>query len=156
MSDTLVISPQKAAFEASTKLHLKWDAKLTDRELEIGKQVAFGYTQREAATIFYRSPLTIANTLRNIFRKVGARNIAEFAAWIWCREFKVTLIMSESRRKIITLAMIVLFLAFDLIPGHEVIRTRSIRGRAGRISEMRSSRGRRSDDAFEFDYLPNI
>jgi len=154
MSDTLTISPIRAAFEASAGLHLKWDAELTDRELEIGKQVAFGYTQREAATIFFRSPLTIANTLRNAFRKVGARNIAEFSAWLWCKEFNVTLIISEGRRKIMTVAMIALFLVFDLIPGHEVIRTRALRSKTAR-TEARCSGGRRTE-SIDFDYIPNI
>src|SRR5512133_2273113 len=96
------------AFNASTKIRLNWDAQLSDLEYRVSEQAVYGYTQDEVATIFHRSRFTITNTLRRVFRKTGARNIAELGVWVWCREFKVTMIISEGKRKVIAGLMILL------------------------------------------------
>jgi DNA-binding CsgD family transcriptional regulator len=100
----------------TSKSRLKFDANLSDREFEICEQVILGHTQLEVAEIFIRSPHTIYQTVRNAFRRTGARNISELSVWYWCRKFNVTMIISERKRRIITTALLILFALHDFMP----------------------------------------
>lgn len=150
MNGTLTISPLRAAFEAATKLHLIWDARLTEREEEISRQVAYGLTQTEAAEVFNRSSYTVSNTLRNVFRKVGARNIAELTVWYWCRKVGRAIDFSQPKRRIIPMLFLMLFLFYEFQPVKgDIVRRTSRQSRT-----ETKCRGRRVDS--DNDYLPEF
>jgi DNA-binding CsgD family transcriptional regulator len=50
---------------------------LTDRELQVLKRVAGGSSNREISEALHISQSTVATHVRNIFRKIGARNRTE-------------------------------------------------------------------------------
>jgi DNA-binding CsgD family transcriptional regulator len=103
-------------YKIDSALHLNMDAELSDRENEICEQVILGNTQLETSEIFFRSPFTISQTIRNAFTKTGARNIMELGVWYWCKKFNVTMIVSERKRKIIAISLLLFFAIHDLVP----------------------------------------
>jgi DNA-binding NarL/FixJ family response regulator len=58
-------------------------APLTDRELEVARLVAAGWTNADIAAELFISPGTAKTHVANIQRKLGARNRVGIAAWAW-------------------------------------------------------------------------
>ncbi|MEU6477921.1 response regulator transcription factor [Streptomyces sp. NPDC047017] len=56
---------------------------LTQRELDVVRLVARGYTNEEVAAELYVTHSTVKTHLGNIQRKLAARNRVEIAAWAW-------------------------------------------------------------------------
>src|SRR5215471_20432368 len=56
---------------------------LTDRELDIVRQVALGRTNAEIAAALYVSLSTVKTHLASVQTKLGVRNRVEIAAWAW-------------------------------------------------------------------------
>lgn len=56
---------------------------LTDRELDVIRQVAQGRTNAEVAENLYVTQATVKTHLANVQRKLGVRNRVEIAAWAW-------------------------------------------------------------------------
>ena len=124
--------------------HLNFEANLSDRENEICEQVILGNTQIETSEIFCRSFFTISQTIRNAFIKTGARNISELGVWYWCKKFNVTMVISERKRRIITITLAILFSIHDLAP---IIK--SDFKEASRL-ELRISRNKREDNPNDY------
>lgn len=118
-----------ATLSRTSKLHLNFDARLSERESEICEQVILGHTQMEASELFHLSPFTISQTIRNSFRKTGARNISELGVWHWCKKFNVTMVISDRMRKIIPVVLLALFLTCEFTPTTELKSRRNRRGR---------------------------
>ncbi|ONF74990.1 response regulator [Amycolatopsis keratiniphila] len=56
---------------------------LTERELDVVRQVAQGRTNSEIATDLFVSQATVKTHLANVQRKLAVRNRVEIAAWAW-------------------------------------------------------------------------
>jgi DNA-binding NarL/FixJ family response regulator len=56
---------------------------LTDRELDVVRQVARGRTNSEIAADLYVTQATVKTHLANVQRKLAVRNRVEIAAWAW-------------------------------------------------------------------------
>ncbi|WP_424186984.1 response regulator transcription factor [Actinokineospora sp. G85] len=56
---------------------------LTDRELDVVRQVARGRTNDEVAADLHVTPATVKTHLANVQRKLVVRNRVEIAAWAW-------------------------------------------------------------------------
>lgn len=71
--------PAPSATRATTRL----TEPLTQRELDVVRLVARGYTNEEVAAKLYVTHSTVKTHLGNIQRKLTARNRVEIAAWAW-------------------------------------------------------------------------
>jgi DNA-binding NarL/FixJ family response regulator len=58
-------------------------AKLTDRELDVVREVARGLTNAEIATALFLSLSTVKTHLASVQGKLDARNRVEIASWAW-------------------------------------------------------------------------
>jgi DNA-binding CsgD family transcriptional regulator len=56
---------------------------LTDREIDMVRQVAQGRTNSEIAADLYVPQATVKTNLANVQRKLAVRNRVEIAAWAW-------------------------------------------------------------------------
>jgi DNA-binding CsgD family transcriptional regulator len=55
---------------------------ITDRELEVVKLLAVGYSNKEIAEILYLSVRTVKNHVGNVFRKVDIETRVELIGWL--------------------------------------------------------------------------
>jgi DNA-binding NarL/FixJ family response regulator len=82
----MLISPQLTVrlLRHLTTAHQPADpAALTDRELDVVRLIARARTNVEIATELFISPGTVKTHIKNIQRKIGARNRVAIAAWAW-------------------------------------------------------------------------
>ena len=61
-------------------------AGLTNRQLDVAKLVARGYTNAEIAAELFISVGTVKTHLGSVHTKLNARNRVEVAAWAWERK----------------------------------------------------------------------
>jgi DNA-binding CsgD family transcriptional regulator len=106
-------------------------------ERDYTEQLVAGLTKKEMAPIFYRSVRTIENTIRNVYKKTGCRNVAELSSWYWCKLVNATVDTTQPKRKIIlTYMFLLLFGGHEFLSKVDVMRT----SRASRGIEIRLSR----------------
>jgi len=63
--------------------------KLTKREKEITKFLAWGSTKKEIAMHLFISTRTVENHTRNIFEKTGCNKVNELSAWWFCHHYRI-------------------------------------------------------------------
>jgi DNA-binding NarL/FixJ family response regulator len=54
---------------------------LTPRQAEVARLLALGFTVREIAVMWCRSPKTVGRALENAHQRLGTRNAAALACW---------------------------------------------------------------------------
>lgn len=101
---------------------------LTKTENEIAQLVALGYIKKEIADKKYVSEHTVHAHLRNIRKKLGARNIADIT-----REY----ILSLEHPKLLFRAMLFLTLQLGIILGADDIDLRKPSQRTARVRTTR-------------------
>ncbi|MFE1175089.1 response regulator [Streptomyces sp. NPDC058773] len=74
---------ENAGFRPAARATTRLTDPLTQRELDVVRLVARGYTNEEVAAELYVTPSTVKTHLGNIQRKLAARNRVEIAAWAW-------------------------------------------------------------------------
>lgn len=115
-------------------------AKLTPRENEMAEYLAWGATKKDIANLLTLSTRTVENTARSIFEKTGVTKVNELAAWWFCSHFNISFELSPMKRKLASLAMLLL-IVFQLFNPDEF----NMRAR-------RAKRARKSETEF-VDYL---
>lgn len=126
------------------------NVELTKRELEIAELFAWGASKQEVAERLFISERTVENHARNIYEKTDCGKVNELSAWWFCVNFKISFSLSPLKRKIISLAL--LLISIPQIHGNnndEMIRparpNTSISARTGR-----SRRRNENDFIIEF------
>lgn len=111
------------------------EAHLSKREIEVSQWLAYGFSDKEIAAKLFVSFDTIRTHHKNIYAKIGARNLADLTRWF----FKI-----ETRQWLaIALLVLVVGMEFYHIPA---LRNRTIR--APRAA-FRSSVARNNSKTFE-------
>jgi DNA-binding CsgD family transcriptional regulator len=94
---------------------------LTRRELEIAEYVAWGASQKEIASLLYIDNDTVANHLKNIYRKLGITKATELSAWYFCHQFNISSSLSPLKRKIIAITLLVILLPSEVMVANATI-----------------------------------
>lgn len=84
------------------------NVELTSRESEIAELFAWGASKKEIAEHLFISERTVENHARNIYEKTGCGKVNELSAWWFCVNFKISFSLSPLKRKIISLALLLL------------------------------------------------
>ncbi len=121
---------------------------LSNREREIGELLAWGAAKKEVADMLHISESTVANTARSIYEKLEIQKATELSVWWFCTRFSIPFDMSPLKKAIAAAILILAMLPAEL----EAIR--SLRSGRRTMSEYRTARRKRNDDAF--NYLPLI
>jgi len=116
--------------------------KLTPRENQMAEYLAWGATKKEIANFLTISTRTVENTARSIFEKTGVTKVNELAAWWFCSNFNISMDLSPMKRRIASMAMLLLVVFQLFNPNESNMRAR------------RAKRVRKSETEY-IDYLNN-
>lgn len=114
---------------------------LTRRELEIAEYVAWGAAQKEIASLLFIDNDTVANHLKNIYRKLEITKATELAAWYFCRRFNISASLSPLKRKIMAFTLLLILLPTEIITANTTI----VRPAMSRPVRARVRTGRRNE-----------
>ena len=85
-------------------------ARLTKRESEVAKWIAWGATKKEVADALNLSVDTIGNHARNIYEKIGCGTVNGLSAWWFCKTYHISFDLSPLKRRIASTSMVALLL----------------------------------------------
>lgn len=89
---------------------MRKDAELTPRETEVAELLAWGAAKKEVADQLFISVRTVENTARNIYEKIGIQKATELCVWWFCTHCGVSFDLSPIKRKIVSIAIILITL----------------------------------------------
>ena len=124
---------------------------LTRREKEFVYLLAWGWEKKEVADYYDVSPITVTNTIANVYNRLGVRNIGELSALWFCNQH-TELENNKPIFKIIKGVRKVAFMLLVLIGVNEFIENNSDMMRA-RTRSTRSARSGRVRRVKEFEYI---
>lgn len=126
---------------------------LTRRELEVAEYVAWGATQKEIANTLFIDNDTVANHLKNIYRKLQISKATELSAWYFCQQYHIPTTLSPLKRKISVMLLLLLLIPTEIITASNTM----VRTPATRTVSARPTRTKRNElniydhDNTEFD-----
>lgn len=91
------------------EMRMNLNARLTKRENQIAKFLAWGATKKETAAHFFLSERTVENHCRSIFQKTCVNTVNELSAWWFCKEFKISLDLSPRTRSVIASVLLLIY-----------------------------------------------
>jgi DNA-binding CsgD family transcriptional regulator len=112
---------------------------LTYRQYEVAERLSWGAIKKEVANDLHISVRTVENHTREIYEKLGIRNVAALSALYFCSRFNISLELSPLTRQALATMLLIVFCACMTIE----VNTPYLRAR--RIEEIRE-RPRRNDD----------
>lgn len=125
--------------------------KLTKREEQIAELLAWGAAKKEVPDLLPvkpgRGPIaiqTVENTVRNIYEKLGIQKVNELSAWYFVTHFSIPASLNPLKRKIISIALLLIILPCEFSSLSYFIRPGSTRSRTCRSF---SARIRRKDES---------
>lgn len=122
------------------------EAKLTKREAQVGKLLAWGACKKTVADRLFISVHTVENHVRNIFVKTECRSVNEFSAWYFCTHFGISMELSPLRN-VIAIFLLTIYLSGDVTHNLDIFtKTRSTRTTAIIRKKVRNNRE-------ELDYI---
>lgn len=92
------------------KVAMRKEAELTPRETEVAELLAWGAAKKEVADQLFISVRTVENTARNIYEKINIQKATELCVWWFCTHCGVSFDLSPIKRKIISIAIILITL----------------------------------------------
>lgn len=116
---------------------------LTRREMQITEYVAWGAAQKEIASMLFIDNDTVANHLKNIYRKLNITKATELAAWYFCSHYNIPLTMSPIKKKICSAILLLILLPSEIYAHHQMIRAKTVK--TLRSSTRARSRSRRNE-----------
>lgn len=84
---------------------------LSQKEIYIARLIAWGYTQKEIAAKLFRSELTIATHLKNIYQQLGIHKETDLTRWYIFREYSIA---DNPFKKVLAIMFLVLSLTMVL------------------------------------------
>lgn len=133
--------------------------KLTRREEQIAELIAWGAAKKDVPDLLPVKPgrgpisiLTVENTVRNIYEKLGIQKVSELSVWYFCTHYNISLDLSPIKRQVATLSMLLLIAFMEVTTNSDFVRPAPLR--ASR-SAMRSGarKTRREGDTLELTEL---
>jgi DNA-binding CsgD family transcriptional regulator len=102
---------------------------LTNQETKVANLIGVGYSDKETADILHVSTRTVVNHKQNIFEKLNINKATELVIWIWCQKAKIDFDLTEIRKQVTAIILLVL-----LVPGiaNIDVKPRVRRGNIGR------------------------
>jgi len=125
------------------------EAKLTRRETQVGKLIAWGACKKTVADRLYISVHTVENHVRNIFEKTECRSVNEFSAWYFCKNYGISMELSPLRN-VIAILLLSVYLYGDI--SNTLDQFTRLRTHRTTIVERSRMRSRRDDK----NYYPDI
>jgi DNA-binding CsgD family transcriptional regulator len=89
------------------------DAKLTRREAQVAKLIAWGACKKTVAKRLFISIHTVENHVRNIFEKTECRSVNEFSAWYFCKNYGISMELSPLRN-LMAIFLLLIYLSGDI------------------------------------------
>lgn len=112
-------------------------AKLSERENQIAETVGFGKSQKEAADILKVSIKTIDNTIQKVYKKANISIVQELTLFCVCRKFNIPLSMCEPARRVISIALLLIFFYGEFNHTSDVYRNNRSNRRIETVSSRR-------------------
>lgn len=128
------------------EITMRKEAELTPRETEVAELLAWGAAKKEVADQLYISVRTVENTARNIYEKIGIQKATELCVWWFCTHCGVSFDLSPIKRKILSIALLLITLPQIGYNNDDVVRMfRTPRTQSARTCRVARGR-RRSED----------
>lgn len=117
--------------------------KLSDREMQVAKLIAWGYIKKEIADMLNISFHTVSQHVRNIYEKLDVCKETDLARWYLFQEYGIA---DNPFKKV--LAVVMLVISINLALGHaDALRVvRTCRAQSTRVMRASRSRSRRSKE----------
>lgn len=125
------------------------DAKLTRREAQVAKLIAWGACKKTVADRLFISVHTVENHVRNIFEKTECRSVNEFSAWYFCKNYGISMELSPLRN-LMAIFLLLIYLSGDISNSFDQF-TR-IRSNRNTTIVVRNRRMRRDDLNYNYNY----
>jgi DNA-binding CsgD family transcriptional regulator len=122
-------------------------AKLTRRETQVGRLIAWGACKKTVADRLFISVHTVENHVRNIFEKTECRSVNEFSAWYFCTHFGISMELSPLKN-IVAICLIIIYMSGDIMQSTDIFTGRSRRNT--NLTERLRSRNRRDESDLNF------
>ncbi len=118
-------------------------AKLTRRETQVGRLIAWGACKKTVADHLFISVHTVENHVRNIFEKTECRSVNEFSAWYFCTQFGISMELSPLKN-IVAVCLLIIYMSGDIMQSTDAF-TRNRSRRSTNVTERLRSRNRRDE-----------
>lgn len=100
---------------------------LSKSEMEIAERIALGESKKEVAYHTHRSVYTVETTVKNIYEKLGFNKLSDLVLWYCGTKFNISFQISERKRQILTLSMLLLLVIDFALVDDDFIRARRSR-----------------------------
>jgi len=118
--------------------------KVTQKEWEVAELISFGLTEKEISNLLGSSINTIKSHKRNIYNKIGCRNISDVTRWYIQESSGIRIEPHDTFRKLISTFLMLLVLVAEFSTS-EFLRAR-VRVRSTSTRAIRSGTRARSKD----------
>lgn len=83
---------------------------LSQREFELTEPMVFGLSKKQIASKFHLSIYTIETTVKNVYAKIGASNLAEFIMWYYSVTFDMGKEITEKKKEVLSVVLLLVCL----------------------------------------------
>jgi len=106
-------------------------ATLSHSEFEIAERLALGESKKEVADKTNRSVFTVETTVKNIYQKLGFNKLSDLVLWYCGQTFNISLQISERKKQVLSIILLVLFISFECASDNSYCRVRRSGRRKG-------------------------
>lgn len=131
------------------EIGMKKEAELSPRETEVAELLAWGAAKKEVADQLFISVRTVENTARSIYEKIGIQKATELCVWWFCTHCGVSFDLSPIKRKIISIALLLITLPQIGDFNDDVVRLFRTQ-RVQKTQTARANRGQRRRNEEDF------
>ncbi len=134
---------------------MNFHARLTPKELEIAKCLAWGASKKEVPDLLKVKPgkkrisiRTVEAITRNIYDKLEIQKVSELCVWYFCSFYSISLDFSPLKQRLVGLALLIIIIPVEFSIIRDVFRINNSRV----ITRVRLSgrQGRREDIYYAF------
>jgi DNA-binding CsgD family transcriptional regulator len=123
--------------------------RLSPREMNIARLLAWGYIQKEIADRLHISPLTVGSHLKNIYRQLGIHKETDLTRWYLFKEYCIN---DNPFKKVLAVFFLALSITMILNEENMVRVFRSMPLRTA-VRAARPARARRYRNVFELQLV---
>ncbi len=127
------------------------NAKLTPRETEIARLLAWGASKKEVADMLFISTRTVENTARSIYAKTGVNKATELCVWWFCVKCKVPISLDPLKRAFLAGCLLIVLIPRELCGQGDLFRVGRVRARVTKTARAR--RKAENEDLNLIDFL---
>ena len=109
---------------------------LSKTEFKIVELTVLGLSKKEVASKLHRSVYTVETEVKNVYQKLGLKKVQDLAVWYCGEMFNISFQISERRRQVFAICLLVL-ITFDIGFDHQdLFRSRRVRSRRKQETEL--------------------